>query len=65
MDALQIAPQACVAFAAGHTWQASTRVFVGHALNVRDANVEGPDVQMSGSDDDVIKFVAEGPHLAA
>ena len=65
MDALQIAPQACVAFAAGHTWQASTRVFVEHALNVRDTDFEAPDAQTSGSEDDTIKFVAEGPHFAA
>ena len=35
VDAWQISPQACVAFAARHTWQASARVFVEHALNVR------------------------------
>src|SRR5882757_4058845 len=51
MDALQIAPQSCVAFAAAHTWQASTRVFVEHALDVRDTNVESP-VQTSGSDEE-------------
>jgi 1,2-diacylglycerol 3-alpha-glucosyltransferase/glucuronosyltransferase len=62
MEALQIAPQACVAFAAGHTWQASTRVFVGHALNIRDTDVHA---SVHGSEDDPIDFVAEDPHFAA
>jgi hypothetical protein len=60
MDALQIAPQACVAFAAAHTWQASARVFVEHALNSRE-----PDVLAVGSGDEPVEFVAEGPHFAA
>jgi glycosyltransferase involved in cell wall biosynthesis len=55
MEALQISPQACVAFAAAHTWQASARVFVEHAQNVRDAGSEG----------EVVEFVAEDPHFAA
>src|SRR2546421_920757 len=55
MDALQISPQACVAFAAAHTWQASARVFVDHAQNARDA----------GSEDEAVEFVAEDPHFAA
>jgi glycosyltransferase involved in cell wall biosynthesis len=55
MDALQIPPPACVEFAAGHTWQASARVFVEHALHVRTPGSEG----------EVVEFVAEGPHFAA
>jgi len=55
MDALQISPQACVAFAAGHTWRASARVFVDHAQNVRN----------TGSEDEAVEFVAEDPHFAA
>jgi hypothetical protein len=55
MDALQIAPQACVAFAAAHTWQASARVFVEHALNVRKLGSEG----------EAVEFVAESPHFVA
>ena len=35
LEALQIPRQDCVEFAAAHTWQASARVFVEHALNVR------------------------------
>src|SRR5207237_2436996 len=55
LDALQISPQSCVEFAAGHTWQASARVFVEHAMNVRSVDPEG----------DVVEFVAEDPHFAA
>ena len=55
MDALQISPQACVVFAAGHTWQASARVFVEHAQHVRD----------TGSEGEVVEFGAEDPHFAA
>src|SRR6202166_2866747 len=35
LSALTISPQACLDFAAKHTWQASARVFVDHAQNVR------------------------------
>ncbi len=55
MAALQIPRQACVAFAASHTWHASARVFVDHALNVRSL----------GAIDDMAGLLTEGPHLAA
>ena len=55
LEALQISPETCVEFAAAHTWQASARVFVEHALNVRPAEPEG----------EVAEFVAEDPHFAA
>jgi glycosyltransferase involved in cell wall biosynthesis len=55
MDALQILPQACVRFAAAHTWQASARVFVEHAQNIGD----------TGSEDELVDFVADDPHFAA
>src|SRR5712675_603345 len=55
MDALQIAPQACVEFAAGHTWEASARVFAEHASNVRFVD----------PDSELVEFVAEDPHFAA
>jgi glycosyltransferase involved in cell wall biosynthesis len=55
IEALRIPRQACVAFAAGHTWHASARVFVDHALNVRPL----------GSPGEVAEFVAEGQHFAA
>jgi glycosyltransferase involved in cell wall biosynthesis len=54
-EALQISPETCVEFAAAHTWQASARVFVEHALNARPVEPEG----------EVTEFVAEDPHFAA
>jgi glycosyltransferase involved in cell wall biosynthesis len=55
LEALQISPETCVEFAAAHSWQASARVFVEHALNVRPVEPEG----------EVAEFVAEDPHFAA
>jgi len=55
LEALQISPQSCTEFAAAHTWEASARVFVEHALNVRAVDPEG----------EAVEFVAEGPHFAA
>src|ERR1700674_2799252 len=45
LAALQISPQACLEFAAGHTWEASARAFVDHALNVRADEPESDAVQ--------------------
>jgi 1,2-diacylglycerol 3-alpha-glucosyltransferase/glucuronosyltransferase len=47
--------EAFLEFAAAHSWQASARVFVEHALNVRPVEPEG----------EVAEFVAEDPHFAA
>ena len=55
LRALGIPRQACVAFAAGHTWEASARVFAEHASQVRFAD----------PDSDRAEFVAEDPHFAA
>jgi glycosyltransferase involved in cell wall biosynthesis len=55
MAALEIPRQACVDFAARHTWQASAKVFVDHALNARAAD----------PDSEAVEFVAEDPHFAA
>src|SRR5580692_8043906 len=41
LAALKISPQACLEFAAGHTWQASARAFVEHALKARTVDPEG------------------------
>jgi glycosyltransferase involved in cell wall biosynthesis len=41
LDALKISPQACLEFAAGHTWEASARSFVEHIGNVRVADPAG------------------------
>src|SRR5216684_7178998 len=45
LEALQILPQSCTEFAAAHTWEASARVFVEHALNVRAVDPEGEAVE--------------------
>src|SRR5438046_6270511 len=55
LAALQVSREDCVEFAAAHTWQASARVFVEHALNVRSEPSEG----------EVAEFRAEDPHFAA
>jgi glycosyltransferase involved in cell wall biosynthesis len=55
LEALKISPQTCLDFAAAHTWAASARVFVEHAMNVRAVNPEG----------EAVEFVAEEPHLVA
>jgi glycosyltransferase involved in cell wall biosynthesis len=36
LAALEISPQACLQFAAGHTWEASARAFVNNISHVRD-----------------------------
>jgi hypothetical protein len=55
LEALQVSRQDCVDFATAHTWQASARVFVEHALNVRSAPPQG----------EVAEFGAKDPHFAA
>src|SRR5256886_3576809 len=55
LEALQVSREDCVEFAAAHTWQASARVFVEHALNVRPVLSEG----------EVAEFGADNPHFAA
>ena len=55
LSALRISPQACLEFAAGHTWEASARVFVENITNIR--NVE--------SSDETVEFAAETPRFVA
>jgi glycosyltransferase involved in cell wall biosynthesis len=55
LEALQVSRQDCVEFAAGYSWQASARVFVDHALNLRPVAPEG----------EVAEFVADKPHFVA
>jgi len=54
MEALGIPRQACVEFAARHTWEASARVFAEHASNVRFV-VE--------PEDEMVEFGAEDRHF--
>jgi len=53
LDALNIPSQACVAFAARHTWGASARAFVAH---MADISALGADV---GSDSEGTEFMTE------
>jgi glycosyltransferase involved in cell wall biosynthesis len=55
LSALLVSPQACLEFAAKHTWEASARVFIEHALNARAVVSEGG----------AVEFAAEGPPFAA
>jgi glycosyltransferase involved in cell wall biosynthesis len=57
LEALAIPSRACVDFAARHTWRASARVFIDHAMNARPIEPE-PEGETAG-------FVAEDPHFAA
>jgi glycosyltransferase involved in cell wall biosynthesis len=55
LEAMTISRRDCVEFAAAHTWEASARVFVEHARNVRSTDPEP----------EAVEFVAEDPHFAA
>jgi glycosyltransferase involved in cell wall biosynthesis len=57
LEALSIPRHACVDFAALHTWQASARVFIGHATNIRPVPPEG--------EAEAVEFGAEEHHFAA
>jgi glycosyltransferase involved in cell wall biosynthesis len=41
LGALKLPSQACVAFAARHTWEASTRAFIGHMAVIRALGADG------------------------
>jgi glycosyltransferase involved in cell wall biosynthesis len=53
LEALGIRREACVEFAAAHSWEASARVFIEHACRVR---FDGPETEL-------VEFGAEGPHF--
>jgi glycosyltransferase involved in cell wall biosynthesis len=55
LAALQISPQACLEFAANHTWEASARSFIENITNIR-----GPDPAS-----DAMQFAAEHPRFVA
>src|SRR5450755_4940338 len=40
LAALEISPQACLAFAAEHTWEASARAFIDNMADIRNAEAE-------------------------
>jgi hypothetical protein len=55
LSALTISPQACLEFAARHTWEASARAFVENIISVRNADPES----------DTAPFAAERPGFVA
>jgi glycosyltransferase involved in cell wall biosynthesis len=55
LSALQISPQACLDFAAQHTWEASARAFVENIRDIPDAGPQG----------DAVQFAAEHPRFVA
>jgi len=55
LSALTISPQACLEFAARHTWEASARAFVDNIAGVH--NLE--------SESDAVEFTAECPRFVA
>jgi glycosyltransferase involved in cell wall biosynthesis len=55
LSALKISPQACLEFAAKHTWEASARAFVDQMADIRDV---GPDVS-------AVQFEPEHPRFVA
>jgi hypothetical protein len=55
LSALTISRQACLAFAARHTWEASARAFLEHIGNVRAVDPQA----------DAVQFAAEQPGLIA
>jgi hypothetical protein len=48
-------PQACLEFAAEHTWEASARAFIENISDVRDADPAS----------DAVPFAAEAPRFVA
>jgi glycosyltransferase involved in cell wall biosynthesis len=55
LSALTISPQACLEFAARHTWEASARAFVDNITDIRSADPES----------DAIEFAVEEPGFVA
>jgi glycosyltransferase involved in cell wall biosynthesis len=53
LSALGISPQACLEFAARHTWEASARAFVDNITDIRGADPQS----------DAIEFAVEHPHF--
>src|SRR5712675_3403895 len=55
LSALHISPQACLEFAAKHTWEASARAFVENIANIRKVGPAG----------ETMEFTAETPRFVA
>jgi len=55
LAALTISPQACLEFAAKHTWEASARAFVDQMADISDV----------GPDEAAVRFEPEHPRFVA
>jgi glycosyltransferase involved in cell wall biosynthesis len=55
LAALDISPQACLEFAAGHTWEASARAFIDNMADIRNVDASS----------EAVSFAAEQPSLVA
>jgi glycosyltransferase involved in cell wall biosynthesis len=64
LAAVAISPQACLEFAARHTWEASARAFVDTIANTM-ANVRTVDPETVDPEDDTASFASEQPGFVA
>jgi glycosyltransferase involved in cell wall biosynthesis len=65
LAALRISPQACLEFAAEHTWEASARAFVENITGVRHAGAQEALLQDIELRDDALHFAAKQPRFVA
>jgi glycosyltransferase involved in cell wall biosynthesis len=61
LQALTIAPQACLEFAAKHTWEASARSFVDQMADIRHADTASDAAE--GTANDAAEFEPNHPHF--
>jgi len=57
LSALEISPQACLEFAARHTWEASARAFIDNMAEIT------ADIRNVDSQGDAAPFAAERPRF--
>jgi glycosyltransferase involved in cell wall biosynthesis len=65
LAALRISPQACLEFAAEHTWEASARAFVENVTGVRHAGAQDTVLQDVERQGDALHFAAKQPRFVA
>jgi glycosyltransferase involved in cell wall biosynthesis len=65
LAALSISPQACLEFAAEHTWEASARAFVENVTGVRHAGAQDAALQDIEPQDEALHFAAKQPRFVA
>jgi glycosyltransferase involved in cell wall biosynthesis len=65
LAALRISPQACLEFAAEHTWEASARAFVENVTGVRHAGAQDAALQDIEPQGEALHFAAKQPRFVA